>query len=168
MTVKLLDAASGFTLWTERYDREIEDIFAIQDEIVGKIVAALPGRLEDAGREIARGKQTSNITAYDLVLLGSEKWRQLTVRSMDEAEGYFRKAAGLDPAYARAHANIAWTVVCAAFLESPAALHSMMDVARSRSPSISTRTTPGRTASSHNFFSCKTAIKRPKLISNTL
>jgi TolB-like protein len=121
VTVKLLDAASGFTLWTERYDREIEDIFAIQDEIVGKIVAALPGRLEDAGREIARGKQTSNITAYDLVLLGNEKWRQLTVRSMDEAEGYFRKAAGLDPAYARARANIAWTVVCAAFLESPAA-----------------------------------------------
>jgi TolB-like protein len=121
VTVKLLDAASGFTLWTERYDREIEDIFAIHDEIVGKIVAALPGRLEDAGREIARGKQTPNITAYDLVLLGNEKWRQLTVRSMDEAEGYFRKAAGLDPAYARARANIAWTVVCAAFLESPAA-----------------------------------------------
>jgi len=47
VTVKLLDAASGFTLWTERYDREIEDIFAIQDEIVGKIVAALPGRLEE-------------------------------------------------------------------------------------------------------------------------
>ena len=120
VTVKLLDAASGFTLWTERYDREIEDILAIQDEIVGKIVSTLPGRLEDAGREIARGKQTSNITAYDLVLLGNENWRQLTVRSMEEARGYFRKAVGLDPAYARAHANIAWTVVCAAFLESPA------------------------------------------------
>jgi TolB-like protein/Tfp pilus assembly protein PilF len=121
VTVKLLDAASGFTLWTERYDGEIEDIFAIQDEIVGKVVSALPGRLEDAGREIARGKKTSNITAYDLVLLGNEKWRQLTVRSMEEARGYFKKAMGLDPAYARAHANIAWTVVCAAFLESPAA-----------------------------------------------
>ncbi|MBR0757465.1 winged helix-turn-helix domain-containing protein [Bradyrhizobium jicamae] len=121
VTVKLLDAASGFTLWTERYDGEIEDIFAIQDEIVGKVVSALPGRLEDAGREIARGKQTSNITAYDLVLLGNEKWRQLTVRSMEEARGYFKKAIGLDPAYARAHANAAWTVVCAAFLESPAA-----------------------------------------------
>lgn len=121
VTVKLLDAASGFTLWTERYDREIEDIFAIQDEIVGKVVSALPGRLEDAGREIARGKQTSNITAYDLVLLGNEKWRQLTVRSMEEARGYFKKAVGLDPAYARAHANTAWTIVCAAFLESPTA-----------------------------------------------
>lgn len=121
VTVQLLDAASSFNLWTERYDRELEDIFAIQDEIVGKIVSALPGRLEDAGREIARSKQTSNVTAYDLVLLGNEKWRQLTVRSMEEARAYFKKAVGLDPAYARAHANVAWTVVCAAFLESPAA-----------------------------------------------
>jgi TolB-like protein/Tfp pilus assembly protein PilF len=121
VTVKLLDAVSGFTLWTERYDREIEDIFAIQDEIVGKVVSALPGRLEDAGREIARGKQTSNITAYDLVLLGNEKWRQLTVMSMEEARGYFGKAVGLDPVYARAHANIAWTIVCASFLDSPSA-----------------------------------------------
>ncbi|QOZ66401.1 winged helix-turn-helix domain-containing tetratricopeptide repeat protein [Bradyrhizobium arachidis] len=121
VTVQLLDAASGFTLWTERYDREIEDIFAIQDEIVGRIVSALPGRVEDAGREIARGKQTSNITAYDLVLLGNERWRQLTVASMDEARGCFTRAVELDPAYARAHANIAWTIVCAAFLESPAA-----------------------------------------------
>ncbi|MCZ0738099.1 winged helix-turn-helix domain-containing tetratricopeptide repeat protein [Phreatobacter sp. AB_2022a] len=128
VTVQLLDAASGFTLWTERYDREIEDIFAIQDEIVGKVVAALPGRLEDAGREIARGKQTSNITAYDLVLLGNEKWRQLTVRSMKEARAYFKTAVDIDPAYARAHANMAWTAVCAAFLESPAA--SPLDEAR--------------------------------------
>lgn len=120
VTVQLLDAANGFTLWTERYDREIEDIFAIQDEIVGKIASALPGRLEEAGRETARSKQTSNITAYDLVLLGNEKWRQLTVKSMAEARGYFKKAVGLDPDYARAHANIAWTVVCATFLESPA------------------------------------------------
>lgn len=121
VTVQLLDATSGFTLWTERYDREIEDIFAIQDEIVGKIVSALPVRLEDAGRGTARGKQTSNITAYDFVLLGNEKWRELTVRSMEEARNYFKRALGLDPAYARAHANTAWTIVCAAFLESPAA-----------------------------------------------
>jgi TolB-like protein len=54
VTVQLLDGASGYNLWTEHYDREIEDIFALQDEIVRAIVAALPGRLEDAGREIAR------------------------------------------------------------------------------------------------------------------
>jgi tetratricopeptide (TPR) repeat protein len=120
VTVQLLDAVTGFNIWAERHDRELEDIFLIQDEIVGKIVSALPGRVEDAGREIARGKQTSNITAYDLVLLGNEKWRQLTVKSMEEARDSFRKAVALDPNYARAHVNVAWTIVCAAFLESPA------------------------------------------------
>jgi TolB-like protein len=121
VTVQLLDAASGYAVWTERYDRQLEDIFVIQDEIVGNIVSALPGRLEQAGREIARGKQTSSITAYDLVLMGNERWRQLTVKSMAEAREYFRRAVSLDRQYARAHVNIAWTLVCDVFLESPAA-----------------------------------------------
>lgn len=119
VTVQLLDAASGYHLWTERYERELDDIFALQDEIVRAIVAALPGRLEDAGREIARRKPTSSITAYDLVLLGNERWRQLTVKGMAEAREYFRNAVALDPQYARAHVNIAWTIVCDVFLESP-------------------------------------------------
>jgi TolB-like protein len=121
VNIQLLDAASGFNLWTERYDRELEDIFALQDEIVREIVSALPGRLETAGREIARGKPTSSITAYDLVLLGNERWRELTVKGMAEAREYFRRAVALDPQYARAHVNIAWTLVCDAFLESPVA-----------------------------------------------
>ncbi|MCP3416609.1 MULTISPECIES: winged helix-turn-helix domain-containing tetratricopeptide repeat protein [Bradyrhizobium] len=119
VTVQLLDGASGYNLWTERYDRELEDIFALQDEIVRAIVAALPGRLEDAGREIARRKPTPSITAYDLVLLGNERWRQLTVKGMAEARQFFRDAVALDPQYARAHVNIAWTIVCDVFLESP-------------------------------------------------
>jgi len=120
VTVQLLDAASGYHLWAERYERELENIFALQDEIVQAIVAALPGRLEDAGRKIARGKPTSSITAYDLVLLGNERWRQLTVRDMAEARVYFRSASELDPQYARARVNIAWSIVCDVFLESPA------------------------------------------------
>jgi tetratricopeptide (TPR) repeat protein len=121
VSIQLLDAASGYNLWTERYDRDLEDIFALQDEIVRAIVAALPGRLEDAGREIARRKRTSSITAYDLVLLGNEQWRQLTGKAMAQAREYFRSAVALDPQYAAAHANIAWTIVCDVFLESPAA-----------------------------------------------
>ncbi|WP_342729186.1 winged helix-turn-helix domain-containing tetratricopeptide repeat protein [Bradyrhizobium sp. B097] len=119
VTIQLLDAASGYNLWTERYDRDLDDIFALQDEIVRAIVAALPGRMEDAGREVARRKPTSSITAYDLVLLGNERWRQLTVDAMAQARDYFRCAVALDPQYARAHVNIAWTIVCDVFLESP-------------------------------------------------
>ncbi|QOZ55529.1 hypothetical protein XH90_32260 [Bradyrhizobium sp. CCBAU 53338] len=119
VTVQILDARSGFNLWAERYERELEDIFALQDEIVQAIVAALPGRLEDASREIARRKPTPSITAYDLVLMGDERWRQLTVSGMAEARKHFRNAVALDPQYARAHVNIAWTIVCDEFLESP-------------------------------------------------
>ncbi|WP_246788514.1 winged helix-turn-helix domain-containing protein [Bradyrhizobium sp. CCBAU 53421] len=128
VTIQLLDAVSGYHLWTERYDRDLDDIFALQDEIVRAIVAALPGRMEDAGREVARRKPTSSITAYDLVLLGNERWRQLTVKAMAQARDYFRSAVALDRQYARAHVNIAWTIICDVFLESPAA--ATLDEAR--------------------------------------
>jgi TolB-like protein/Flp pilus assembly protein TadD len=118
VTVELVDAATGNHLWGERYDRELEDIFVVQDEITRVVVSALPGRLEDAGRDLARRKQTSNITAYDLVLLGNERWRRLTRKDLAEALGDFRSALALDPHYARAHANVAWTHVCNVFLEA--------------------------------------------------
>jgi tetratricopeptide (TPR) repeat protein len=121
VTIQLLDAASGYHLWAERYDRALEDIFVVQDEIVRAVVASLPNRLEDAGRDLAMRKQTLSITAYDFVLLGNERWRRLTRKDMAEAREYFRSAVVLDPQYARAHANIAWTFVCEIFLDSSAA-----------------------------------------------
>ncbi|MCK1626870.1 adenylate/guanylate cyclase domain-containing protein [Bradyrhizobium sp. 147] len=118
VTVQLLDAASGKHLWGERYDRKLEDIFIVQDEITRTVVATLPGRLENADRDLAKRKQTSNITAYDLVLLGNERWRRLTRKDLAEALDHFRSAVALDPYYARAHANVAWTHVCNVFLEA--------------------------------------------------
>jgi TolB-like protein/Tfp pilus assembly protein PilF len=119
VAVQLIDAESGYQLWSERYDRALEDVFAVQDEIARAIVSVLPGRLEDAGRAVAIRKQTSNMTAYDLVLLGNEQWRRLNRSALAEARERFRAAAALDPNYARAHANIAWTIVCEAFLDAP-------------------------------------------------
>jgi TolB-like protein/Flp pilus assembly protein TadD len=119
VSVQLVDAESGYQLWSERYDRELEDVFDVQDEIVRAIVSVLPGRMEEAGRDIAIRKPTSNITAYDLVLLGNEQWRRLEKSAMAQARERFRAAVALDPNYARAHANIAWTIVCEAFLEAP-------------------------------------------------
>jgi adenylate cyclase len=118
VTMQLLDAARGNHLWGERYDREIEDIFDLQDEITRAVISTLPGRLEDASRDLAKRKKTSDITAYDLVLLGNERWRRLTRKDLAEALGYFRRAVALDPHYARAHANIAWTHVCNVFLDA--------------------------------------------------
>ena len=119
VSVQLVDAESGYQLWSGRYDRELEDVFSVQDEIVRAIVSVLPGRMEDAGRGIAVRKPTSNITAYDLVLLGNEQWRRLEKSALARARERFRAAVALDPNYARAHANIAWTIVCEAFLEGP-------------------------------------------------
>jgi len=121
VAVQLIDAESGYQLWSERYDRKLADLFAVQEEIARAIVSALPGRLEDAGRDIAIRKPTSNMTAYDLVLLGNEQWRRLNPNALAEARERFRAATELDPNYARAHANIGWTIVCEAFLETATA-----------------------------------------------
>ncbi|MBV9519896.1 MAG: adenylate/guanylate cyclase domain-containing protein [Hyphomicrobiales bacterium] len=129
VTVELVDTATGSHLWGERYDRELEEIFVVQDEISRAVVATLPGRLEEAGRDLAKRKHTSNITAYDLVLLGNDRWRRVTGNDLAEALRYFGRAVTLDPHYARAHANVAWTHVCSVFIET-AGLASLDDALR--------------------------------------
>ncbi len=116
ITAQLVDTETGHHLWAERYDRELEDIFAVQDEITQTIVSILPGRLEDAGRERAQRKLTANMTAYDFVLLGMERLRRLTRETNIEARDLFQMAVELDPQYARAHANLAWTHVAEVFM----------------------------------------------------
>jgi TolB-like protein len=129
VSVELVDAVTGSHLWGERYEREIEEIFVVQDEISRAVVATLPGRLEEAGRDLVKRKHTSNITAYDLVLLGNDRWRRLTGNDLAEALRYFSRAIALDPFYARARANIAWTHVCGVFIET-ADLASLDDALR--------------------------------------
>ena len=70
VTVQLIDAEADRHVWAERYDRELEDIFAIQDEITAAIVATLPGRVEAATHERAKRKPTDNMAAYECVLAG--------------------------------------------------------------------------------------------------
>jgi adenylate cyclase len=109
VTVQLIDAKTGHHLWAERYDRDLEDIFAVQDELTRAIVSILPGRLEDADRERAERKRTTDVTAYDHVLLGNEHWKRMWIERGDEARVHFQKAIEIDPHYARAYAAIAWT-----------------------------------------------------------
>ena len=109
VTAQLIEAPSGHHLWAERYDRELEDIFAVQDEVTQAIVSALPGRLEDAGRESAARKPTESMTAYDYVLLGMQLMRHYTKQAVADARLMAQKAVELDPRYARAHALVAMT-----------------------------------------------------------
>ena len=68
VTVQLIDAESDRHVWAERYDRDLEDIFAIQDEVTSAIVATLPGRMEAAARSRAERKPPANMAAYECVL----------------------------------------------------------------------------------------------------
>jgi adenylate cyclase len=109
ITAQLIDAATGHHLWAERFDRELADIFAVQDEVTGRIVATLAGKLAESERRRARSGQTENLEAYDCVLRGRELWERFTPEVNRQARRLYEKAIALDPDYARAYASLAWT-----------------------------------------------------------
>ena len=104
VTAQLIDAESDRHLWAERYDRELEDVFAIQDEVTNAIVAVLPGRVEAGALERAGRKPTENMAAYECVAtaktLHHRSMREANTKAMDLIE----RAIVLDPKYAHAHA----------------------------------------------------------------
>src|SRR5687767_7326424 len=108
VTVQLMNANEGTQIWSERYDRELDDIFAIQDEIARGIVEQLRVRLglaDPAGQLVAR--PTDDLEAYQLYLRGREAAYQRTPASLRRAIEYFRQALARDPAVARAHLGLA-------------------------------------------------------------
>ena len=109
ITAQLIDAASGHHLWAERFDRDLADIFEVQDEVTSRIVATLAGKLAESERRRARSGQTENLEAYDCVLRGRELWERFTPEANREARRLYEKAIELDPDYARAYASLAWT-----------------------------------------------------------
>ncbi len=110
VTVQLIDAESDRHVWAERYDRDLEDIFAIQDELTSAIVATLPGRLEAATQERAKRRQTGNMAAYEYVLAGKVLHHRSDRRANTEALKMLDKALELDPEFAHAHAWKACTL----------------------------------------------------------
>ena len=104
VTVQLIDAETDRHIWAERYDRKIEDIFAIQDELTCAIVATLPGRIEAARHDRAKRKPTENMAAYEYVLTGKIMHHRSTPDDNVEAQRLLDRAIALDPKYAHAHA----------------------------------------------------------------
>ncbi len=104
ITVQLVDAELDHHVWAERYDRDLEDIFAIQDEVTSAIVATLPGRLEADARGRAERKPPANMAAYECVL-GAKVLHHRSSRDENErALGLVRRAIALDARYGHAHA----------------------------------------------------------------
>ena len=109
ITVELIEAETGRQLWAERYDRDLADIFAVQDEVAGKVVATLAGRIEDTSRRRAAAKHGADLAAYELVLLGEHAEKEFTEDGALRARALFQQALERDPENARAHASMART-----------------------------------------------------------
>jgi len=104
VTVQLIDAESDRHVWAERYDRDLEDIFALQDEITSAIVATLPGRMEAAARDRADRKPPENMAAYECVLEAKVLHHRSKREDNAKAQQLIARAIQLDPKYAHAHA----------------------------------------------------------------
>jgi adenylate cyclase len=104
ISVQLIDTANDTHVWAEKYDRKIEDIFAIQDEVTAAIVATLPGRVEAAQQDLAKRKTPGNMAAYELALTAKVLHHRGTREDNAEARARIDRAIALDPNYAHARA----------------------------------------------------------------
>ena len=113
VSTRLLEGATGELLWAERFDRELANVFAIQDEITEAVVGHLELELLPEERQAIRQARTANVEAYHCELQGRQLALALTKSSLILARRMFARAAELDPAYARAHAGL---VICDCYL----------------------------------------------------
>ncbi len=107
INAQLVDTHTDFPLWSERYDREMKDVFEVQDEIARRIAEALRVTLSPQEEAALAAKETENPEAYDLYLRGKAYARRLTRKDLEFALQMFENAVALDPDFALAHAGIA-------------------------------------------------------------
>ena len=107
ITAQLVVAENGRHIWAERYDRNLSDIFAVQDEVVRSIVAVLPAHVEAADLERAKRKTPSSLRAYDYLLRAKEHHHRATEEDNSQALELLERAIVLEPGYAHAHAWLA-------------------------------------------------------------
>jgi serine/threonine protein kinase/Flp pilus assembly protein TadD len=113
VTAQLVGVADGSNLWSERYDRQLEDVFEIQDEIAGNIVKALRVVLSEGEKRAIEKAPTENVEAYDYYLRGRQYFHQFRRTGMQFARRMYERAIEIDPRFAMAHAGMA---DCCSFL----------------------------------------------------
>jgi TolB-like protein/class 3 adenylate cyclase/Flp pilus assembly protein TadD len=111
VTAQLIEASSGNHLWAEHYDRELADIFAVQDEIAQSIVANIAGRLDEAGGERALRKRTEHLSIYDLLLQGRHLANRGSKDEVLQARDLFLRALETEPDNVRAQVGLAYTFI---------------------------------------------------------
>jgi TolB-like protein/Flp pilus assembly protein TadD len=113
ITAQLVETRSGRSAWAKRYDRQMEDVFAIQDEIAQSIAGALQVMLSEKEKRAIGKPQTADVQAYDYYLRGRQFFHQFRKKGFDLARQMFARAIVLDSGYARAYAGVA---DCCSFL----------------------------------------------------
>ena len=103
ITAQLIKVSDGSHIWSERYDRDLEDVFAIQDEISMTIADILKVKLLPAAQAIIPKRHSENIEAYSLYLKGMYYWQMFTSEGYRKAAEYFNHALEIDPDYALAY-----------------------------------------------------------------
>jgi non-specific serine/threonine protein kinase len=107
ITARLVETKTARSVWAERYDRQIEDVFAIQDEIAQSIAKALKVMLTEQEKRAIEKAPTADVQAYDYYLRGRQFFHQFRRKSFDYARQMFARAIVIDPNYARAYAGVA-------------------------------------------------------------
>ena len=112
VTAQLIDATTGHQIWADRYDRQVDNIFAIRDDItrsIGGTLGGKAGKLAQAEAARVSGKNPNSFTAYDYVMKGWYAYNKFTREDNAAARDLFEQAREIDPNYARAYAGLAWT-----------------------------------------------------------
>jgi serine/threonine-protein kinase len=125
ITAQLINVLDGCHIWTERYDREMTDIFQVQDEIAAAIAGALQVRLNPEKQTTLVAHATENPEAYADYLRGRYYWNQRTASSLTASLGFFERALLRDPQYASAYAGLADTLVVMAINDQESTLKLM-------------------------------------------
>jgi adenylate cyclase len=111
ITAQLVEAATGNHIWAERYDRDLADIFAVQDEITERVVAAIEPELYAAEQVRSQSKPPDSLDAWECVIRALSCIGQGTLNENTEAEALCRRAIAIAPVYGRAHSLLAWAVL---------------------------------------------------------
>ncbi len=148
VTAQLIDVADGHQLWSERYDREMADVFAIQDDIAGAVFEALRERFDARPVSQAARRYTDNIEAYSLYLQGRHAWNQWEPQSFQQAEAHFKQALELDSSYAPAWCGLAdtYTVVASFGIFPPRLIYPQAKQAAERALALDPNLAEGWTS----------------------
>ena len=129
VTGQLIDASAGNHLWADRYDRELSDIFELQDEITNRVIGSVGSQILLAEAARVRRKPPQSIDAWDFVMQALPHMWRMTTEEYRRAQELLNQALALDPDYAHAHALLGWTYVSMFNLDTGKPIHDFTDQA---------------------------------------